>query len=92
MAWMSSYDRDLLVFVDETGFDHRDYARRFGYAILGQTPVYHRFLERGLRVSAIAARNTEGIIAAECHTGSVNGDTFLDFLRGSLILNMQQYD
>ena len=92
MAWMSSYDRDLLVWVDETGSDHRDHARRYGYAISGQTPVYHRFLERGPRVSAIAAMNTEGVIAAECHTGSVNGDIFLDFLRGTLIPNMQQYD
>ena len=92
MAWMSSYDRDLLVWVDETGSDHRDHARRYGYAISGQTPVYHRFLERGPRVSAIAAMNTEGVIAAECHLGSVNGDIFLDFLRGSLIPNMQQYD
>ena len=92
MAYMSSYSRNLLVCVDETGSDHRDHARKYGYAIRGQYPVYHRLLERGPRVSAIAAMSTEGVIALDLLKGSVNSDTFIDFIRGSLIPNMQQYD
>lgn len=46
MARMRSYDRNLLVWVDETGSDHRDYTRQYGYAIQGQKPIYHRLLKR----------------------------------------------
>ena len=92
MAWMSSYSRNFLVWVDETGSDHRDHARKYGYAIRGQYPVYHRLLDRGPRVSAIAAMCTDGVIAVDLHRGSVNSDVFLDFTRGSLIPNMQQFD
>ena len=92
MAKMSLYNRDLLVWVDETGSDHRDHARKYGYAIRGQYPLYHRFLGRGSRISSIAAMSTDGIIAVDMHRGSVNSDVFIDFVRGSLIPNMQQYD
>jgi len=92
MAWMSLYSRNFLVWVDETGSDHRDHARKYGYAIRGQYPVYHRLLDRGPRVSAIAAMCTDGVIAVDLHRGSVNSDVFLDFIRGSLIPNMQQFD
>ena len=35
-------------------------------------------------MSAIAAMSRDGIIALDVHKGSVNGDVFLDFVRGSL--------
>ena len=54
--------------------------------------MYHRLLERGPRVSAIAAMSTDGVIAVDLHKGSVNCDVFVDFIRGSLIPNMQQFD
>ena len=84
MARMQSYNRNLLVWVDETGSDRRDIIRKYGYAIRGQYPVCHRLLERGPRVSAIAVMSRDGIIALDLHKGSVNGDVFLDFVRGSL--------
>ena len=36
--------------------------------------------------------STDGVIAVDLHKGSVNGDVFVDFIQGSLILNMQQFD
>ena len=84
MARMQSYNRNLMVWVDETGSDRRDSIRKYGYAICSQYPVCHRLLERGPRVSAIAAMSRDGIIALDVHKGSVNGDVFLDFVRGSL--------
>ena len=63
MARMRSYNQDLLVWVDETRSDCRDNVRKCGYAIRGQYPVCHRLLERGPRVSAIAAMSRDGIIA-----------------------------
>ena len=54
--------------------------------------MYHRFLSRGKRVSAIAALCTEEMIAVELSLGTVDGDKFFDFVRGSLIPNMQPFD
>ena len=62
--------------------------RRFGYALRGQIAVEHRWS----RISAIAAMTTTGIIAVELMAGSVNGDIFFDYVRGSLIPEMQPFD
>ena len=41
--------------------------------------MYHCFLVRGTRVSAIAAMCTEGVVAYELTVGTVNGEKFFDF-------------
>lgn len=69
MAQVLLYDRHKFVWVDETGSDNRDYMRKHGYAIRGKTPVYHRKLIRGKRISAIAAISSDGLVACECTTG-----------------------
>ena len=50
-----------------------------------------RFLSRGQRINAIACMCMEGLLALELVSGSVNGDVFYDFLRGTLIPNMQVF-
>ena len=92
MARVLNFSSDMFVWVDETGSDARANIRKFGYSIIGETPVYHRFLARGRRISAIAAICTQGLVEVELTTGSVDGNTFLDFVRGSLIPNMQPFD
>lgn len=91
MARILHYPRDYLVFLDETGSDHRDHIRKFGYSMRGETPIYHRFLLRGNRISAIAALSSEGILEYDFYKGTVNGDKFFDFVRGNLIPNMQPF-
>ena len=92
MADVLQYRRDMFVFVDETGSNNRDCTRKFGYFIRGEAPVYHRWLVRGRRISAIAAITTDGVLDYELTLDSVNGDKFLDFVRGSLIPNMNPFD
>jgi len=92
MARALNFNSDMFVWVDETGSDARTNIRKFGYAVIGEAPVYHRFLSRGKRISAIAAICTEGLIDVELTTGSVNGDKFFDFVRGSLIPNMHPFN
>lgn len=92
MAEVLQYRKDMFVFVDETGSNRRDHARKFGYAIQGEAPVYQRSLVRGRRVSAIAAITTDGVLSYEMTQDSVNGDKFLDYVRGSLIPNMNPFD
>lgn len=64
--------------MDETGADGRDQIRRFDYALRGVEPVYHRFLYRGTRITALAAISSDGVIDHEMVKGSVNGKLFCD--------------
>ena len=86
------YKTNMLVFADETGKDARDCARRFGYALRGQTPQAPHSFNRGVRTSVIAAISSTGLIGYELHTGGVSGEEFYDFVRGTLIPNMNPYD
>ena len=79
-------------FCSATGKDGRDCLRRFGYALKGQTPQCSQVFRRGTRLSAIAAISTSGLVGYELHTGSVRGEEFHDFVRGTLIPNMNPYD
>ena len=65
------------MWIDETGCDKRDNIRKFGYAMRGECPVYHRSLHQGRRVFTIAALCTDGIISIECTLGTVDGDKLL---------------
>ena len=62
------------------------------YALKGESPVYHRWLVSGQRVSAIAAICCDGLVAYELTTGTVNGEQFLEFVQGSLIPQMASFD
>ena len=92
VAEISMYEANMLVFADETGKDERDCLRRFGYALRGQTPQCTQVFRRGTRISTIAAISSSGLIGYELHTGSVRGEEFHDFVRGTLIPNMNPYD
>lgn len=85
MAQALLFSKDLFVSVDETGCDRRNYIRKYGYAIRGQTPVSHQFLVRGKRVCAVTAMATDGLVGVELITGTTNGEVFFDFVRGTLI-------
>ena len=91
MAEILQYPPEWLVFLDETGSDHKDHIRTFGYSLIGEPPVYHRFLGRGTRISAISALSTEGLTSYELIIGTTNGDKLYDFIRGSLIPNMHPF-
>lgn len=91
MAHALQFPRNFFVWVDETGSDRRDQIRKFGYALKGLTPIYHRLLVRGSRVSSIAAMCSEGVVDYELTDSTVNAGKFYDFVRGQLIPNMQPF-
>ena len=76
-AEVQFYDVYQFVWVDETGSDMRDHMRRFGYSLRGESPVVHRLLHHGRRISAIAAMSMNGLVAYDLVHGSVNGDKFI---------------
>ena len=91
-AEVQFYGVHQFVWVDETGSDRRDQIRKFRYALKGESPVYHRLLHRGRRISAIAAMSTDGLVAYNLVHGSVNGEKFLEFIQGTLVPEMLPYD
>ena len=91
IANISFYPVNQLIWVDETGCNAKDFTRKFGYALRGETPVYNRLLVRGTRVPAIIAMSVDGIVAY-LTTDTVNDEKFLDFLRATLIPEMMPYD
>jgi len=92
VAYCSALGKHQFVWVDETGCDKRDHIRKYGYSFRGIPPVSQRLLVRGERVNAILALSMKGVIAFSTMTGPVNGSVFYDFVRGTLIPNMQVYD
>ena len=92
MSQVLLFRPEMFVWVDETGCDRRDNIRRYGYALCGERPVYHRFFERGNRISAICALTMEGVLCVDLKIGTVDGSKFFDFICGKLIPEMQPFD
>ncbi len=44
---VSVYNKEMLVFVDETDADHRNQIRRYGYSIRGRPLRHYKLLSRG---------------------------------------------
>ena len=92
MVGIEVFDPEMLVFIDETGCDKRNLVRQYGYGVRGLTPVTHKFVVHGKRVSAIGIMTTEGIEDAYLVEGNVNSDTFLRFIQRSLLNIIQPFD
>ena len=71
----------MLIFLDETGADRRNYLRKFGYSVRGIPARQHAMFVRGQRVSAIAVMSIKGIIDVSVTSGTVNGEVFTEFYR-----------
>ena len=91
MANILNYPADWLVFLDETGCDNKDGVRKQGYSFVGESPTSSIFLNRGARISAISALSQDGLTCYELINGTTNGETFHDFVRGSLIPEIQPF-
>ena len=92
MSEISMYDPSMFVWLDESGCDHRNLMRKFGYSIRGIPPVDHRLLIRGTRYSAIPVMSIAGIHDIYLAEGSVNGERFGHFIRKYLIPVLRPYN
>ncbi|MDD9817424.1 MAG: IS630 family transposase [Gammaproteobacteria bacterium] len=92
MAHILQFPKECLVFVDETGCAAKDQVRKFGYSLRGEKAICHRYLARGKRVSAITAISSDGLLGVELTTGTNSADNFADFVRGTLVPNMQPFN
>lgn len=85
MAMISVYDLEMIIWIDESGCDRRNSARRYGYSLRGIPVSDHRLLCRGKRYSAIPVMSTEGIHDVYLAESSVNGEKFERFVKESLL-------
>lgn len=63
------FDPKTLIFIDETGSTRRNAIRRYGYSLLGVTPVTHKLCVYGKRLSAIGIMSYSGIEDAYNYCG-----------------------
>ena len=77
----------MFVWIDVTGSDARNHIRKYGYALEGDTPTTHRFLSRGKQINTVAAICSNSLLTVDL-TESTTGEKFSDFVRGSLIPNI----
>lgn len=89
---VSVYNPEMLVFLDESGADKRDYLRKYGYSLRGKPPVCHKLLVRGQHVSLIAFMSTAGILDFDIAHGSVNGDVLYNFVEKYLLPHLMPFD
>ena len=85
MANISLYDVSMLVWLDESGCDDRNYRRKYGYCMRGMPPCDHRLLVRGTRYSAIPIISVEGVHDVYLAEGNMNGERFAKFVQDSLL-------
>ena len=92
MAEIEAFDPDMLVFLDETGCDRRNQIRQFGYGLRGITPVTHKLVTYGKRISAIDVMTTRGIEDVYLVEGNVNTEIFLQFVQRCLLNIIEPFD
>ena len=86
---VSLYQRDSLLFIDETA---RDAVRKYGYSLRGKPLKCQKLLVRGEHLSCIVAMSMQGIVAIKVTRGSVDGDTFYNFVCTSLITKLMPFN
>ena len=91
---ISMFNTSMLLWIDETGCDLQNALRKYGYGIRGLPPQDHSQKLRGKWYSAIGILSVEGIKDMYIYIaeGSVNGETFLDFVRKCLIPVLALFD
>lgn len=92
MAEVSAYDPLMLLFLDESGHDQRNYIRKRGYGVRGMTPRNYHLMVRGTRYSAIPIMSLQGILDVCLFEGSVNGEKFEGFVKSALLPILKPFD
>ena len=92
MSDVSIYDKDMVFFVNESGFDRCNTLRKYGYSLRGKPAVCHRLLSRGQHLSLIGSMSTAGVIDCDLVEGGVNGSVFYTYVEKFLLPNLMTFD
>jgi hypothetical protein len=92
---MSSDDilPDEIVWMDEMGFDGRDFLCCYGWSERGKRFETCKRLGRGRRYEALVAMSIDGLVSAELYSGGmIQWGNFADFSIGTLFPDMISQD
>ena len=89
---VAMYKPEMLIFLDETGSDKRNTLRKYGYSLRGKPAVSQKLLVRGKRVSAIAFMSVCGVLDLKIVEGTVDSDTYCDFVEKVLLPHLMPFD
>lgn len=87
-AWIrniAKYRADQLVFLDESGINTNMGQRTHGWGEKGKKIVHKANLTRSPNISLLPAMAITGYFACATFQGSVDADTFLDFIENEVI-------
>ena len=77
IAYLLHCRYNMLVWLDESRCDDRNYRRQYGYSMCGTPPRDHRLLVTGTPYSAIPVVSLEGV--------NMNGERFAKFTRECVV-------
>lgn len=89
---VSVYHPDMLIFLDESGFDRRDGMRKYGYSLRGRPPISHKLMARGKHLSLMAFMSTTGILDCKITDDGVDGDAIYNFVERHLLPHLMPFD
>ena len=92
MEEMKYINANMIVWLDETGSDRRNERRKRGYHLRGMTQTDFKFTLRGKRLSSIGIMSARGMEDVDTYEGSINGDTFCDFVERCLVPILQLFN
>jgi len=87
---VAEYSADQLVFTDESYCDKRNTSRLTGWSERGTRATVPAPFKRGRRYSILPALSLDGILDVAVIEGAVNGDVFIEFIKG-LTLEMNPW-
>lgn len=82
---VAMYCPEMVIFLDESGSDKRDYLRKKGYSLRGKPPIAHKLVLRGEHVSLLTFMSMAGVLDCQIVRGSVNGEVFYNFIEPHLM-------
>ena len=82
----------MLFFLDETGSDRRDAARKFGYGLRGKPIKSAKLFVRGKHLTAIAAMCTEGLLDYKIVDEAVDADKYQEFIDQCLLPKLHSFN
>lgn len=92
MAEMSYLKADMMIWIDETGSNHRASSRCFGYHLRGIAPTDTVLSICGKRLSAVAAISTRGIEDIDIVRGLQMAKTITRFLERCIVPILQPFN
>ena len=81
MAEISIFASDMLVLVDESGFNRKNTIRTYGCGICGFPTRDHRLRHSGIKINCNCS---DKVVDVHLLENSVDGETFEDFCRKCL--------